>query len=107
MDENISFWDTTDMRGNKFKHVGTDIQTEANICSGGTNTELSGKVNLSVRDGKSKFGKQIIVQFKVEKEGVPYKSSSNWDKHLEVYLPVDKTTIKNLIGLLYRTMEDE
>jgi len=86
-------WTTRDSNGNNYTKVGGDKETKAIICMKGTNKLLKGKVNISLRQGNSGFGPEVVFQFKIDEQEKEYEASSPWE-HLEIYLPKD-------VGKLY------
>lgn len=81
-------WKTRDSNGNDYTKVGGDVDTKAIICMKGDNKLLKGKVNISLRQGTSGFGSEVVFQFKIEDIEKTYEASSPWE-HLEIYLPKD------------------
>lgn len=79
-------WNTTDSKGNDYTKVGGADDTKAIISLNGLNELLKGKLNISLRQGSSGFGSEIVIQFKVEEHEKTYTTSSPWN-HIEFYLP--------------------
>jgi len=82
-------WRTKDGNGNNYIKVGGTDETKAILCIGGKNKLYTGKVNISLRkDGVSKFGEEVVFQFKIDGLEKEYMSSSPWN-HIEFYLPFE------------------
>lgn len=86
----MGIWKTEDANGNSYTKVGGGDPAHCIICINGKNTLYKGKVNISLRrgNGTSKFGQEVVMQFKIESQQESYDSSSPWD-HIEFYLPED------------------
>lgn len=77
-----------DLKGNRYITCYSNIKTNAVISLNDKNIVVKGNPKISVRTGeKSKFGKELLFQFLIEKVEKEYISNSNY-KTIEYYLPL-------------------
>jgi len=78
-----------DEKENIYKKAYSNILTDCIVCINGKNIHCKGRLNLFTRKGKSKFGEELGIYFKIEAIVDSYKSESVHNV-VEVYLPKEK-----------------
>lgn len=81
---------TKDSKGNEYDKVRLNAVGNSVVCVNGTNKHFKGQPNISIRTGKSIFGKEVVIQLEANELVSEYPSNSGFEKHIEIYLKEDE-----------------